>query len=64
MDAGGASCEGRARVELLIPGETLTGVARAVEDEPDRRADVFGRLRPTALKFAGTLVEIELSPAT
>ena len=51
-----------ARVELLIRGETLTGVARAVEDEPDHRADVFSRLRPKALKFAGTLVQVELAP--
>jgi hypothetical protein len=52
-----------ARVELLIQGETLSGVARAVEDRPEHRADVFSRLRPNALKFAGTLVEIELTPA-
>jgi hypothetical protein len=53
-----------ARVELLIQGQTMTGVARAVEDEPDHRADVFSRLRPSAPKFTGTLIQIELSPAT
>ena len=52
-----------ARVELLIRGETLSGVARAVEDDPDHRADVFSRLRPTAPKFTGTLVQVELASA-
>ena len=53
-----------ARVELLIRGQTLSGVARAVEDEPDHRADVFSRLRPTAPKFSGTLVQVELAHGT
>jgi hypothetical protein len=51
-----------ARVELLVRGETLTGRARAIEDDPDHRADVFSRLRPTAPKFTGTLVQIDLAP--
>jgi hypothetical protein len=50
-----------ARVELLIRGQTLYGVGRAVEDEPERRADVFSRLRPTAPKVFGTLVQVELA---
>ena len=53
-----------ARVELLVRGEALTGVARAIEDDPDHRADVFSRLRPTAPKFTGTLVQIDLAPGT
>jgi len=51
-----------ARVELLIRGQTLYGVGRAVEDEPDHRADVFSRLRPTAPTFTGTLIQVELAP--
>ena len=51
-----------ATVQLLIRGETRSGHARAIEDDPDHRAAVFARLRPKALKFAGTLVEIDLAP--
>jgi hypothetical protein len=55
---------GEARpVELWIRGETLRGRARAVEDEPALRARVFDRLRPTAPRWTGTLVEIRLEPA-
>jgi len=50
------------RVQLLVRGETLTGIGRAIEDQPAHRADVFGRLRPTAPKFTGTLVQIDLDP--
>jgi hypothetical protein len=53
-----------ARVELLVRGETLVGRARAIEDDPDHRADVFSRLRPKAPKFTGTLVQIDLVPGT
>lgn len=53
-----------AQVQLLVRGETLTGRARAIEDEPDHRADVFSRLRPTAPKFTGTLVQIDLAPSS
>lgn len=49
------------QVRLLVRGEILTGRARAVEDEPERRAAVFDRLRPTAPKFTGTLVQIDLA---
>ncbi|HET6472493.1 MAG TPA: hypothetical protein VFG38_11675 [Pseudomonadales bacterium] len=50
------------RVQLLVRGETLTGIGRAIEDQPEHRADVFSRLRPTAPKFTGTLVQIDLDP--
>jgi len=53
---------GGGRVQLLVRGETLTGVGRAIEDQPEHRADVFSRLRPTAPKFTGTLVQIDLDP--
>ena len=48
------------RVTVLIRGDELSGQARAVEDDPELRASVFERLRPTAPKWAGTLVEIRL----
>jgi len=51
-----------AHVELLVRGETLAGRARAIENDPDLRAAVFGRLRPTAPKFTGTLVQVDLDP--
>ncbi len=51
-----------ARVEVLVQGETLVGQARAIEDEPERRSQIFDRLRPTAPKIFGTLVQIELVP--
>jgi hypothetical protein len=49
-----------ATVELLVRGQTLTGRARAIEDDPDHRAAVFSRLRPTAPRFTGTLVQVDL----
>lgn len=51
---------GGGRGSVLIRGETRTGHVRAVEDDPALRAAVFARLRPTAPRFAGTLVVIEL----
>ena len=51
-----------APVELLVLGETLAGHARAIEDDPDHRSAVFDRLRPSAPKLFGTLVQIELAP--
>ena len=45
---------------VLIRGETLRGWIRAVEDDPDLRASVFARLRPTAPSWTGTLVVIDL----
>ncbi len=50
-----------AKVELLVRGETLTGHARAVEDQPEHRSAVFDRLRPTAPKVFGTLVQVDLT---
>jgi hypothetical protein len=50
-----------ARVELLVRGETLVGQARAIEDDPDHRSAVFDRLRPSAPKVFGTLVQIDLT---
>ena len=49
-------------VELLVRGETLVGQARAIEDDPDHRSAVFDRLRPSAPKLFGTLVQIDLAP--
>jgi len=49
------------QVTVLIRGETLTGHARAVENDPDHRASVFSRLRPNAISWAGTLVEVRLT---
>src|SRR6187549_673351 len=34
-----------ADVQLLVRGETLSGRARAIENDPDHRAAVFSRLR-------------------
>ena len=51
---------GGGRGSVLIRGETLAGMIRAVEDDPALRESVFGRLRPTAPLWAGTLVVIEL----
>ena len=48
---------------MLIRGETLPGHVRAVEDDPQLRDSVFERLRPTAPRWAGTLVVIDLEPA-
>jgi len=50
-----------APVELLVRGERLAGHARAIEDEPDLRSAVFDRLRPSAPKIFGTLVQIDLA---
>ena len=39
--------DGNAPVTVLIRGETLTGRAHVVFDDPAFKADVFSRLRPT-----------------
>ena len=49
-----------APVTVLVRGETLRGHARAIEDDPEWRASVFARLRPTAPAWTGTLVAVEL----
>ncbi len=51
-----------APVELLVRGETLTGQGRTIEDDPDHRSAVFDRLRPSAPKLFGRLVQIDLAP--
>ncbi len=51
-----------ALVELLVRGETLAGQGRAIEDDPDHRAAIFDRLRPSAPKLFGTLVQIDIAP--
>jgi hypothetical protein len=48
------------RGSVLVRGEQLHGHIRAVEDDPALRDSVFARLRPTAPRFSGTLVVIEL----
>jgi hypothetical protein len=51
-----------APVELLVRGQTLVGQARAIEDDADHRSGVFDRLRPSAPKLFGTLVQVDLAP--
>ena len=40
--------EGNVPVSIVIKGETLTGTARVVLDDPEYTHDVFSRLRPSA----------------
>jgi len=47
-------------VTVLVRGESFTGNARAIRDDPSYTAEVFARLRPNAVKGFGTLVEIRL----
>ena len=54
--------EGPREVTVFVRGETLSGRARAITDQPGYTKDVFRRLRPTALPGFGTLVEILLDP--
>jgi hypothetical protein len=51
-----------APVELLVRGESLVGQARSIENDPGHRSAVFDRLRPSAPKLFGTLVQIDLAP--
>ncbi len=55
---------GSAPVEVYVRGETLRGVGRAVEDDPEYTKDVFSRLRPNALPGFGTLIEVRITPPT
>lgn len=55
---------GGGRGSVWIRGETLPGHVRAVEDDPALRDAVFERLRPTAPRWAGTLVVIEVDAET
>ena len=59
--------EGNVPVTMLIRGETLTGKARVVFDDPAYKRAVFARLRPTAPTWLpewldGHLVVIDLDP--
>ena len=52
--------DGNVPVTVLIRGETLTGLARAVLDDPAYTQRTFAELRPNALEGFGTLIEIRL----
>jgi len=51
-------------VTLVVRGDTLTGRARAILDDPETTKQVFARLRPDAIEGFGTLVQIELDPGS
>ena len=51
---------GGGRGSVLIRGETLHGQICVVESDPELRESVFARLRPTAPRWLGMLVVIEL----
>lgn len=51
---------GGGRGSVLIRGETLRGHIRVVEDDLARREAVFAELRPTAPRWAGKLIVVEL----
>ena len=51
---------GGGRGRVFIQGEDHEGHVRAVEDDAELRDAIFDRLRPTAPKWAGTLVVIDL----
>lgn len=48
------------RASALVRGEILHGHIRAERDDAALRDSVFERLRPTAPRFAGTLIVIEV----
>jgi len=50
-------------VTLLVQGETLSGRARAVVDDPAYTERIFAELRPKAIKGFGTLVEVRIDSA-
>jgi hypothetical protein len=50
-------------VEVLVRGETHSGRARAVLDDPAYTKRVFASLRPNAVEGFGTLIEIQLEAA-
>jgi hypothetical protein len=57
--------EGDVPVTVLVKGETLSGRASAVLDDPEYTEDVFSRLRPTVPKWLpdalnGVLVVVTL----
>ena len=47
-------------VTVLVRGETLSGEARVVLDDPEYVDRIFLKLRPNAVKGFGTLVEVSL----
>jgi hypothetical protein len=49
-------------VTVLIRGETLSGWAQVVLDDPEKTKEIFARLRPDALEGFGRLIEIRLQP--
>lgn len=58
--------DGGAEVSLLIRGETFTGHAKVILDDPDYTHEVFTRLRPKVPAWLpdwlnGRLIVIELS---
>lgn len=48
------------RGTVFVRGETLGGVVRAVEDDETLRDQVFDRLRPSAPRWLGTLIVVDL----
>ena len=52
--------DGGGRGSVWVRGETLPGLVRVVRDDPELRASVFARLRPSAPGFTGTLVVVDL----
>lgn len=48
-------------VTVLVRGETLSGVGRAVRDDPAYTKRIFESLRPDAIEGFGTLVEVVLT---
>jgi hypothetical protein len=51
-------------VTVLIRGETLSGLAQVVLDDPEKTKEIFARLRPDALEGFGRLIEIRLLPSS
>ena len=52
--------DGNAPVTVLIRGETLTGVAHVVFDDPVFKAEVFSRLRPTVPRWLPAWLDAHL----
>ena len=52
--------DGDAPVTMLIRGETLTGRAHVVFDDPAFKADVFSRLRPTVPRWLPAWLDAHL----
>ncbi len=51
-------------VTLLVRGETLRGVARAILDDADYTREIFKKLRPNAIEGFGKLVEIRVGASS